>query len=33
MSQQIIVSEELAGVVAVSADPHRVQEKWGFREK
>ncbi|MGF6265395.1 hypothetical protein OKW49_006388 [Paraburkholderia youngii] len=33
MSQQIIVSKELARVLAVSADPHRVSEKWGFREK
>ncbi|XUW93285.1 hypothetical protein OH764_34730 (plasmid) [Burkholderia sp. M6-3] len=33
MSQQIMVSKELARVRAVSADPHRVPEKWGFREK
>ena len=33
MSHQVIVSKELQRVLAISADPHRVPEKWGFREK
>ncbi len=33
MSQQIIASKELSRVLAVSAEAHRVPEKWGFREK
>ncbi|MGF6870741.1 hypothetical protein [Paraburkholderia sp. MM5477-R1] len=32
MSQQIIASKELSRVLAVSAEAHRVPEKWGFRE-
>jgi hypothetical protein len=33
MSHQVIVSKEQQRVLAISADPHRVTEKWGFREK
>ncbi|MGF6637155.1 hypothetical protein [Paraburkholderia tuberum] len=32
MTQQVIISEALARVLAVSAGPVRVSEKWGFRE-
>ena len=33
MTQQVIISEALARVLAVSADPVRVSEKGCFREK
>jgi hypothetical protein len=33
MLQKAIVSEELARRLALSADPARIAEKWGFREK
>jgi hypothetical protein len=32
MPQQIVASEELVKALALSADPVRVLEKWGFRE-
>jgi hypothetical protein len=33
MLQKAIVSEELARHLALSANPSRISEKWGFREK